>query len=70
MKAVAKTTICLKKSELEENWENPDEEAKNQGFENREVRLMMVGNGAQKDVKNEDRPGYMYENTGDSDKMS
>jgi hypothetical protein len=34
--------------------------------------LFRVRNGALtlRDVKNEDRPGYVYENTGDDDKMS
>jgi len=34
--------------------------------------LFRVRNGALtlRDVKNEDRPGYVYENTGDNDKMS
>ena len=40
------------------------EEAKNQVFENREVRLMQTRSRAlmQKDVKNEGRSDYMHEN--------
>ena len=33
-------------------------------------KLLAVPALALKDVKNEDRPGYVYENKGDDDKMS
>jgi len=47
-------------------------EAKNQVFENMEVRLIHVGSGAltKKDVKNEGRTDYVHENTDMDDKMS
>jgi hypothetical protein len=40
---------------------------RNQVFENREVRLIDFRRGAldQKDVKNEDRSGYVLENNGE-----
>ena len=56
---------------LERIRRNRTGEAKNQAIENREVLLMQVGSGplTQKDVKNEGRTDYVYENTGESDKM-
>jgi hypothetical protein len=46
-------------------------EAKNQVFENMEVRPIRGGSGIleKKDVKNEGRTDYVHENTGENDKM-
>ena len=42
------------------------EAMKNQAYENREVMLKEIGHGdcRQKDVKNEDRSGWLLENKG------
>jgi hypothetical protein len=71
LKNQSKPTIFMINNGLERIRRNRTGEAKNQTIENREVRLMQVGSGplTQKDVKNEGRTDYVYENTGESDKM-